>query len=194
MLFGGHDSTGSSLSWALYHLAKDPMIYNSIDKELIEHGYASTGDPLPSYEALMTLKYLNAFLKEVWRLHPPVMFSKTVTQDIVLADGTLLPRGLELSFFPFLWGADEARFQNASECVPERWLTTDTFPEGYMPFSAGPRNCIGMKMAYMKMRLIVAMFVRFFRARLLGDEEPLTSMYVTLEPCSVDLCIEVRVD
>ncbi|GMT17275.1 hypothetical protein PFISCL1PPCAC_29040, partial [Pristionchus fissidentatus] len=62
-----------------------------------------------------------------------------------------------LHFDPEIWGADAAEFK------PERWLEDRKIPQAaYIPFGAGPRICIGMRLALMEEKMALAHLLRRF--------------------------------
>lgn len=82
-------------------------------------------------------------------------------------------------------------FRNAEEFIPERYLESQTAqtqnPYTYIPFSAGPRNCIGQKFAVLEIKSIVSKLLRHYTLKLAKDseKEPVLSAELILRPDSV---------
>uniref|UniRef100_A0A8C9PVM6 Cytochrome P450 family 4 subfamily F member 2 n=1 Tax=Spermophilus dauricus TaxID=99837 RepID=A0A8C9PVM6_SPEDA len=92
-MFEGHDTTASGLSWALYNLAKHPEYQERCRKEVQD--LLRDRDPKEiEWDDLAQLPFLTMCIKESLRLHPPVtVISRCCTQDVVLPDGRVIPKG-----------------------------------------------------------------------------------------------------
>uniref|UniRef100_A0ABI8ALF3 Uncharacterized protein n=1 Tax=Felis catus TaxID=9685 RepID=A0ABI8ALF3_FELCA len=92
-MFGGHDTTASGLSWVLYNLAKHPEYQERCRQEVQE--LLRDREPKEiEWDDLALLPFLTMCIKESLRLHPPVPgVSRCCTQDVVLPDGRVIPKG-----------------------------------------------------------------------------------------------------
>ncbi|XP_014642399.1 PREDICTED: docosahexaenoic acid omega-hydroxylase CYP4F3 isoform X2 [Ceratotherium simum simum] len=171
-MFEGHDTTASGLSWVLYNLAKHPEYQEHCRQEVQE--LLRDREPKEiEWEDLAQLPFLTMCIKESLRLHPPVaVISRRCTQDIVLPDGRVIPKGVIclISIFgthhnPSVWPDPEVYdpFRFDPENIKER------SPLAFIPFSAGPRNCIGQTFAMTEMKVVLALTL--LRFRVLPDEE-----------------------
>lgn len=133
----------------------------------------TSADAALDYSNVMSLRYVRAILDEGLRLHPSVPFEvkETVAED-TLPDGTKVYAGTMMSFLPYaqgrcegIWGKDAEIFR------PERWLERETAPSSYefTAFNAGPRECLGKRLAQMEMTFFLAMFIRDFDFSLAVD-------------------------
>ncbi|XP_057167570.1 cytochrome P450 4F2 isoform X4 [Ursus arctos] len=93
-MFEGHDTTASGLSWVLYNLAKHPEYQERCRQEVQE--LLRDREPQEiEWDDLAQLPFLTMCIKESLRLHPPVtVISRCCTQDIVLPDGRVIPKGV----------------------------------------------------------------------------------------------------
>uniref|UniRef100_A0A2K6E7N6 Cytochrome P450 family 4 subfamily F member 3 n=1 Tax=Macaca nemestrina TaxID=9545 RepID=A0A2K6E7N6_MACNE len=165
-MFEGHDTTASGLSWVLYHLAKHPEYQERCRQEVQE--LLKDREPKEiEWDDLAQLPFLTMCIKESLRLHPPVpAISRCCTQDIVLPDGRVIPKGvichisvLGTHHNPAVWPDPEVYdpFRFDPENIKERP------PLAFIPFSAGPRNCIGQAFAMAEMKVVLALTLLRFR-------------------------------
>nr|BAH13972.1 unnamed protein product [Homo sapiens] len=165
-MFEGHDTTASGLSWVLYHLAKHPEYQERCRQEVQE--LLKDREPKEiEWDDLAQLPFLTMCIKESLRLHPPVpAVSRCCTQDIVLPDGRVIPKGIIclISVFgthhnPAVWPDPEVYdpFRFDPKNIKER------SPLAFIPFSAGPRNCIGQAFAMAEMKVVLGLTLLRFR-------------------------------
>nr|XP_060486475.1 cytochrome P450 4F3-like isoform X3 [Panthera onca] len=171
-MFGGHDTTASGLSWVLYNLAKHPEYQERCRQEVQE--LLRDREPKEiEWDDLALLPFLTMCIKESLRLHPPVtVVSRCCTQDVVLPDGRVIPKGVIclVSIFgthhnPSVWPDPEVYnpFRFDPENIKERSSLA------FIPFSAGPRNCIGQTFALTEIKVVLALTL--LRFRVLPDKE-----------------------
>ncbi|XP_028709858.1 cytochrome P450 4F6-like isoform X2 [Peromyscus leucopus] len=92
-MFGGHDTTASALSWILYNLARHPEYQERCRQEVRELLRDREPEEI-EWDDLAQLPFLTMCIKESLRLHPPVtVISRCCTQDVVLPDGRVIPKG-----------------------------------------------------------------------------------------------------
>uniref|UniRef100_A0A5F5PSZ9 Cytochrome P450 family 4 subfamily F member 124 n=1 Tax=Equus caballus TaxID=9796 RepID=A0A5F5PSZ9_HORSE len=93
-MFAGHDTTASGLAWVLYNLARHPEHQERCRQEVRE--LLRDREPKEiEWDDLAQLPFLTMCIKESLRLHPPVtVISRRCTQDIVLPDGRIIPKGV----------------------------------------------------------------------------------------------------
>ncbi|XP_074206636.1 cytochrome P450 4F3 isoform X4 [Camelus bactrianus] len=171
-MFAGHDTTASGLSWVLYNLAKHPE-YQERCRQEVEELLKDREPKEIEWDDLTQLPFLTMCIKESLRLHPPApTISRCCTQDIVLPDGRVIPKGVIclISIFgihhnPSVWPDPEVYdpFRFDPEHIKGR------SPLAFIPFSAGPRNCIGQSFAMTEMKVVLALTL--LRFRVLPDKE-----------------------
>uniref|UniRef100_A0A3Q7NJY7 Cytochrome P450 4F6-like n=2 Tax=Callorhinus ursinus TaxID=34884 RepID=A0A3Q7NJY7_CALUR len=171
-MFEGHDTTASGLSWVLYNLAKHPEYQERCRQEVQE--LLRDREPQEiEWDDLAQLPFLTMCIKESLRLHPPVtVIARRCTHDVGLPDGRIIPKGsiCVISIFgihhnPSIWPDPEV--YNPFRFDPE--IPQKRSPLAFIPFSAGPRNCIGQTFAMTEMKVVLALTL--LRFRFLPDEE-----------------------
>ncbi|XP_060037394.1 leukotriene-B4 omega-hydroxylase 3 [Erinaceus europaeus] len=167
-MFEGHDTTASGLSWALYNLAQHPE-YQERCRQEVQALLRGRETPDLQWEDLSQLPFLSMCIRESLRLHPPVTaISRCCTQDVTLPDGRVIPKGniCVISIFglhhnPSVWPDPEV--YNPFRFDPQD--TQKVSPLAFVPFSAGPRNCIGQTFAMTEMKVALALSLLRFRLR-----------------------------
>jgi cytochrome P450 len=140
LLFAGHDTTATSLAFALHNVLRHPEVLDRLRTELAQG----------------RLEYVEATAKETLRLNPIVSEVGRVLSRPMRIGGWDLPAGVEASPCiylthrrPDLWPEPE-RFQ------PERFLGRRTSPYEFFPFGGGVRRCLGMAFALFEMKVVLA--------------------------------------
>ncbi|GMS81085.1 hypothetical protein PENTCL1PPCAC_3260, partial [Pristionchus entomophagus] len=164
-MFEGHDTTAAGLGWTIWCLATHPKMQERAYREVIEElGENRDGDI--GREDMGKLVYLDRCIKEALRIYPPVPFvSRQLKRDFHLGDYSL-PENSQVSISPFVVHRNESIYPNPLEYVPYRFLPEKEAKRNaydYIPFSAGPRNCIGQKFAQFEEKIILAWLIRSFR-------------------------------
>ncbi|XP_045506944.1 cytochrome P450 4C1-like [Colias croceus] len=166
------DTSAVSICFTLKLLAKYPEIQQRVYEEI----YSIFGDSerLLEKDDLPKLQYLERVIKETIRLFPPVPFIiRTATEDFPLNKDITIPKGagVTVSMYglhrnPHVWGLDAECF-DPDRFLPER--TKGMHPCAYIPFSYGPRNCLGYQYAMMSMKTALSTILR--RYRVIGEPE-----------------------
>ncbi|XP_073951075.1 cytochrome P450 4C1-like [Choristoneura fumiferana] len=167
------DTSATAVGYTLKMLAKYPDIQQKVLQELDE--VFGDSDRLFEKEDLMKLKYLERVVKETLRLFPPVPFIiRKVEEEVSLPSGRVLPAGSGVVVTiwgahrdPHYWGPDAEQF-DPDRFLPERFDLKH--PCSYMPFSNGPRNCVGYQYALMSIKIALTSVLR--SCRVVPDMEP----------------------
>lgn len=102
---------------------------------------------LPTFHNLQNLKYLERCIKESLRLYPSVpLISRTISKDLVTSEGYKLTKGTPVIIHIYDLHHDPDIYPDPEKFNPDRFLSENIakrHPFAYLPFSGGPRNCIG---------------------------------------------------
>lgn len=158
-LIAGRDTTAAALSWAIYCLSQHPEVEAAARKEVID----VCGVRGPTYEEIQRLPYLQAVISEVLRLYPSVPVDvKVALDDDTLPDGTFVPAGANVAYDIYSMGRDTSIWgEDAESFRPERWLEMKQNPGNYehAVFNAGPRECLGRRLAMVEMKTCLAVLL-----------------------------------
>ncbi|RLN38279.1 hypothetical protein BBJ28_00016913 [Nothophytophthora sp. Chile5] len=178
----GKDTTSFSLSWFIVMVNRHPRVLCKIREELrtvVPQLFTRELDT-PTLEHLQSLTYLEAALKESLRLYSLAVY-RLANRDTTLSDGTFVPKGSRVIFSMYasarmtsVWGPDAAEYK------PERWIDAETgkmktmSPFQFVSFSAGPRKCIGWRLAMMEMLTVLAVIFSQFSVETVEDPFAIT--------------------
>ena len=155
----GYDTTATLLSFATYSLATSPdcqqKVHQELDEVLSRHGGQLT------HEAVSELRYLDRVLSETLRLYPPaIRLERQCTKDYRLpGTDVTVPRGMIVQIPAFVIHRDPKYYPDPLKFDPDRFLPEQKEqrdPTAYMPFGAGPRNCIAMRFALFEAKVALA--------------------------------------
>ncbi|KAH8285292.1 hypothetical protein KR054_007380 [Drosophila jambulina] len=169
-MFEGHDTTTSGVSFAVYLLSRHPEEQRKLFEEQCEIMGASGLDRDATFQEISQMKYLDLFIKEAQRLYPSVPFIGRFTEKDYVIEGTLIPKGTTLNLGLVMLGYNEQVFEDPHKFRPERFEEQKPGPFEYVPFSAGPRNCIGQKFALLEIKTVVSKIIRNFEVLPALDE------------------------
>ncbi|CAH1233437.1 CYP4F2 [Branchiostoma lanceolatum] len=168
-LFEGHDTTASGIAWTLYHLAKHPEYQDRCRRE--GEGLLQ-GRTEMTWEDMSKLPFTTMCIKESMRLRPPVPgVSRSLTQTLVLPDGKKIPAGFQVLAGIMVTHQNPLVWQDPEVYDPLRFSpenSKDRHSHAFIPFSAGPRNCIGQHFAMNEMKVAVTLILQSFRLELDG--------------------------
>ncbi|XP_013134894.1 PREDICTED: cytochrome P450 4C1-like [Papilio polytes] len=162
-MFGGHDTSATALQYALMVFANNLDAQERVIQEYNEF-FSPTDQSIPLTD-LGKLKYLDCCVKECLRLYPSVpVILRNIEHSVKLKDN-VMPAGTQCIILIYDLHRREDQFPNPNEFQPERFMTNNPtwHPYAYVPFSAGPRNCIGQKFALIEMKLAILAILRQYR-------------------------------
>lgn len=145
-MFEGHDTTTSAVAFTFYHLSRNQEVQQKVLDEIVAVLGASDKNSYLDYKILQELKYLEMVIKESMRITPPVpMIGRELTEPTIL-HGVTVPAGTTINIPVYAMHHADDVFPEPEKFDPERFTLEEIQkrnPYAYIPFSAGPRNCIG---------------------------------------------------
>jgi benzoate 4-monooxygenase len=171
-LIAGSDTTSNTSCAILYYIVRTPGVIEKLRKELDDN----IGVGVPSYDSVKDLPYMQNVIWETMRIHStsslglprlvPMASPENPNPKPCEILGYSFPPGTVLSVPAYtihhskeLWGPD------ADEFKPDRWdqkNITQKQKDAFIPFSYGPRACVGRNVAEMELKCIVATVIRNF--------------------------------
>ena len=181
-LVAGLETTAAALQWALILLAQHP---DALQRVRSEHAQVC-GDAPPQLDQLPHMPFTRMVIDETLRLYPPVFgLTRRVIDDDEIA-GHAIRRGTQVLVSPYALHRNPSLWEHPDDFAPEAHFgsaqTAERSRFQYIPFGAGPRQCIGNALAMMELQILVPTLAAAFDLRL-ADEvgiQPETSM--TLRP------------
>jgi cytochrome P450 len=180
-LLAGQETTSLALTWTWYLLSQHVAAQRRVEEEI---DVALNGRP-PEYTDLVHLPYTRMVIDESLRLYPPAWaFSRQALTDDQLG-GFRLPAGWLAFVVPFVLHRLPAYWHDPDAFDPERFSperSTDRPKFAYLPFGAGPRQCIGSQFALIEAHLVIATLAQRYRLRLVPGHKVEPWPLITLRP------------
>ncbi|KAI1428894.1 cytochrome P450 [Xylaria sp. FL1777] len=189
-LIAGSDTTSNSSCALLYYAARTPGVVKKLQEEL-DAAIPDSNTKVPDYESIRNLPYLEAVINETLRIHSTsgIGLPRQIPEGSpgIHLHGHYFPAGTILSVPTYtihhskeIWGED------ADEFRPERWeKATPRQRNAFIPFSHGPRSCVGRNVAEMEMKMIAATWLRrydvFLRQEVMETREGFLRKPLALE-------------
>ncbi|KST63730.1 cytochrome P450 [Mastigocoleus testarum] len=161
LLMGGHETTVSGMTWALYWAHRKPEVGEKLRQELNTLG--NNPEPMTIFKS----PYLTAVCNESLRYYHPglVIFPRVVKQPVELLGYTLEP-GTRVIACTYLIHHREDTYPQHKEFRPERFLEKKYSPYEFLPFGGGMRRCIGEALAIFEMKLVLASIISKYKLSL----------------------------
>jgi cytochrome P450 len=192
-LFGaGHETTATALTWTWYVLSQHPEIYQLVQQE-VDHVLQGR---VPTYADLAHLPYCLQVFKEALRLYPPApVTARRALRDVEI-DGYSIPKDRVVLIAPYTLHRRVENFPSPETFDPDRFLPEreKLLPRyAYLPFSAGPRICIGNHFSLMEGHLLLATLAQRIHFSLVPGQTVNTDLahHLTLRPTGA-LNMEVK--
>jgi cytochrome P450 len=181
ILLAGQETTALALAWTWYLLSEHPDARQRVEAEI---DAVLAGRP-PGYADLARLPYTRMVIDESLRLYPPAWgFSRQALGPDRIG-GYHLPRGWLVFIIPYVMHRHPAYWDDPNRFDPERFSPDRSVARSkfvYLPFGAGPRQCIGNTFALVEAHLVVATIVQRYRLRLVPGHPVEPWPLITLRP------------
>ncbi|XP_055607198.1 cytochrome P450 4g15-like [Uranotaenia lowii] len=166
IMFEGHDTTAAGSSFVLCLLGIHHDIQDRVYKELKQ--IFGDSKRKATFNDTMEMKYLERVIFETLRMYPPVpIIARKVNQDVRLASHDyVVPSGTTVVIGTFKLHRREDIYPNPEVFNPDNFLpekTSNRHYYSYIPFSAGPRSCVGRKYAMLKLKVLLSTILRNYR-------------------------------
>lgn len=169
----GHETTATSVAWAMYELLRSPEALAKLEAELAE---ARGEKAIPSAESLVNLRYLRAVCDETLRMHPPVpMVQRRLVKPLQMGKWAL-PEGTIVAASVYGAHIREAVFAEPFAFRPERFIEKSYSPFEYLPWGGGHRRCLGAAFAGYEMAVVLGTLLSRLRFTL-DEPAPVTNAF-----------------
>ena len=162
LFLAGHETSASALSWALYLIAMQPEVQERMHAEAV----SVLGEREPQYADVRKLAFTRDVFRETLRLYPPVGFlPREAVRHETMRDKPIKP-GDVVVVSPWLVHRHRKLWNKPEIFDPDRFAREDSRESvncAYLPFSLGPRICMGAAFATQEAMLLLASLVRRFR-------------------------------
>lgn len=179
MLFAGHETTASTLTWVWYLLSRHPAVEQRLREEIDQ----VLGGRRPTMDDLPKLVYTRHVIDETLRLYPPAwqVFRQAEEDDEI--GGYPIPAGTSVMWCSYLMHRHPQYWHSPERFDPDRFNKMDSGRRdaaGYYPFGAGPRLCIGNTFAMAEMQFAIAMILQRYRLVPVSEKNIEPSALLTL--------------
>lgn len=179
LVIAGHETTASTLNWTWFLLSRHDDAEAKMARELRQ----LPNDFIPSVGDLATFVYTRKVIEEAMRLYPPGwLLTRRAIKDDHLGE-FFVPAGTEIYISPYYIQRHPALWENPNDFDPDRFdsdVSPKAQPHVHLPFSIGPRNCIGEHLARMEMQFHLIIIGSRLRLRATDGAAPTFSAQVNL--------------
>eukprot|EP00794_Sanderia_malayensis_P005402 gene5402-6078_t len=155
-MLAGYDTSSNTLALTCYNFVVFPEVQEKVYQEILS--VCGAGDETVTYDHVQKMPYLEACISETLRLYPPgFALNRIVTQSCTL-NGVKFEKGMSVIVPVYSLHHDKQYWPDPELYKPERFLpeNKDSIPPfAYLPFGDGPRNCVGMRFAWMEVKVVL---------------------------------------
>ncbi len=198
-MIAGYETTSTALAYISYVLATHPNEQHKLQEHIDTYFDAETEHDMPSYDTISQMDYLDMFIRETLRMYPiaPIAINRQNTEDFHIKNFGIIPAGTSITvdiyrvhYDPDLWGPVDPHIFH-----PERF-STKRHPMAWIPFGAGPRNCVGMRFALTELKMIIVRLLKTYSIINCGEKtsQPFENLkeYIVIAPDQVIVRIQRR--
>ncbi|CAN1334731.1 Geraniol 8-hydroxylase [Linum perenne] len=174
LFVAGTDTSSVTLEWAMAELIRNPNTFARAKEELDQ--IIGKGNHLQESD-ITQLPYLEAILKETFRLHPaaPLLLPRKAGSDVEIC-GFIVPKGAQILVNAWAIGRDPTTWNNPNSFMPERFMGSKTDVRGHsfelIPFGSGRRICPGLPLAMRMLHLMLGSLIHSFDWKLEDGVDP----------------------
>lgn len=180
LFVAGHETTANGLAWSIYSLARDPALYARARATV-----DALGGKKPTLADMPRLSFLDCVFKEALRLYPPVyLFGRIAIEDTTIA-GFAIPKHTIVLISPWTLQRRADVWRDPLRFDPDRFAEANAASrpkDAWIPFSDGPRVCIGAHFAQLEASLVLARLLQRADFELLDKGEAKPDESATLRP------------
>ncbi|XP_029455635.1 thromboxane-A synthase isoform X2 [Rhinatrema bivittatum] len=162
-LIAGYETTCNSLSFATYLLATNPRCQEKLLREVDEF---TEKHVIPEYGTVQEMPYLDMVIAETLRMYPPAFrFSRETSKDCDVT-GQCIPAGSLVEIPVGYIHYNPEHWPEPEKFIPERFTPEakqKRSPFVYLPFGAGPRSCIGMRLALLELKITLVRVLQKYK-------------------------------
>jgi cytochrome P450 family 3 subfamily A len=162
-LAAGYETTATTLHFVTYILSQRPDVQDKVRDEVNE----IFGDKKEiGYDDVSKFVYMNAVIDETLRIFPPATRLNRLCQKETVINGVKFEKGSVFSVPIYAIHHNPDIYENPEEFIPERFLPDESdsrHPMAFLPFGAGPRNCLGMRFAEYELRVTLAWIIKKYK-------------------------------
>jgi len=171
-MLAGHETSAAMMTWVFYELMSgdgaltEPIIQEANRVFGQRDWKTATPMDLPNADDLSRLLIAEASLRESLRKYSVVpMVARRTVEDVRLGDKLFIPRGSSVLINIQAVHWDPNIWPNPQAYDPTRFLKPDQKPDpfSFLPFIAGPRNCLGQGIALLESKIVISLLVQRFR-------------------------------
>lgn len=167
IMFEGHDTTSAGSSFVLCMLG----IHKDIQEKVFAEQKQIFGENMQrecTFADTMEMKYLERVIMETLRMYPPVpLIARRLDYDVKLASGPYtVPKNTTVVVLQWRVHRRPDIYPNPDKFDPDNFLPERMAQRHYysfIPFSAGPRSCVGRKYAMLKLKVLLSTIVRAYK-------------------------------
>ncbi|XP_077528118.1 cytochrome P450 4C1-like [Haemaphysalis longicornis] len=162
LMFAGQDTSSSAVAWTFYLLGLHPEHQRKVQEEM-DAIFMDDDSRDVTREDTDRMEYLEACFKESMRLFPPIPFIGRILDESITLGGVDIPKGVTVFVNMFGLHRNSNHFEKPEEFIPSRFLKgadKKIHPFAFIPFSAGPKSCIGQRFAYREAKVLLSKVLR----------------------------------
>ncbi|KAI3800475.1 hypothetical protein L1987_28566 [Smallanthus sonchifolius] len=172
LFIAGTDTTSSTLEWAMAELIHNPEKLETARSEVIK--LMENKKNIIQESDISQLPYLQAVIKETFRLHPPAPFlvPRQAIGDVEI-QGFMVPNNAQILCNVWAMGRDSKVWSHPETFMPERFLEINIDYKGQdfklIPFGAGRRMCPGLNISHRMLHIMLGTLIQNFEWKLVGN-------------------------